>query len=104
GFEFGQRELQALWSKGGQYVSAYQSYAWFYAVNTGQISIRHGLRGPSGVLVSEQAGGRDVIGRPRRQIRKGTGLMVTGGVDGALCPWGWVGQMPNGRISTSQDP
>ncbi|MGH3433228.1 MAG: beta-ketoacyl synthase N-terminal-like domain-containing protein, partial [Thermocrispum sp.] len=34
GFEFGQRELQNLWSKGGQYVSAYQSFAWFYAVNT----------------------------------------------------------------------
>jgi minimal PKS chain-length factor (CLF/KS beta) len=29
GFEFGQRELEALWSKGGAYVSAYQSFAWF---------------------------------------------------------------------------
>jgi act minimal PKS chain-length factor (CLF/KS beta) len=32
GFEFGQRELQKLWSKGSQHVSAYQSFAWFYAV------------------------------------------------------------------------
>jgi minimal PKS chain-length factor (CLF/KS beta) len=29
GFEFGQRELQALWAQGSQYVSAYQSFAWF---------------------------------------------------------------------------
>ena len=61
GFEFGQGELQNLWSKGGQYVSAYQAFAWFYAVNTGQISIRHGMRGPSGVLVSDQAGGLGAI-------------------------------------------
>ncbi|HEY3611584.1 MAG TPA: beta-ketoacyl synthase N-terminal-like domain-containing protein, partial [Pseudonocardiaceae bacterium] len=38
GFEFGQNELRNLWSKGGRYVSAYQSFAWFYAVNSGQIS------------------------------------------------------------------
>nr|AAA67434.1 ardIorf2 [Kibdelosporangium aridum] len=74
GFEFGQRELQNLWSKGGQYVSAYQSFAWFYAVNTGQISIRHGMRGPSGVLVSDQAGGLDALGHACRLVRNGTDL------------------------------
>ncbi|AZM55056.1 ketosynthase chain-length factor [Streptomyces sp. WAC 01529] len=104
GFEFGQRELQALWSKGGQYVSAYQSYAWFYAVNSGQISIRHGLRGPSGVVVTEQAGGLDAVGQARRQLRKGSRLIVTGGVDGALCPWGWTAQLTGGRMSTVDDP
>ncbi len=104
GFEFGQRELEALWSKGGQYVSAYQSFAWFYAVNTGQISIRHGLRGPSGVLVSEQAGGLDAVAQARRQLRKGSRLIVTGGVDGAICPWGWTAQLAGGRLSTRDDP
>lgn len=53
GFEFGQRELRKLWGIGPERVSAYQSFAWFYAVNTGQISIRHGMRGHSSVLVSE---------------------------------------------------
>ena len=104
GFEFGQRELQALWSKGGQFVSAYQSFAWFYAVNTGQISIRNGLRGPSGVLVTEQAGGLDVVAQARRQLRRGTLLMVTGGVDGAVCPWGWMGHLASGRMSTADEP
>ncbi|MFE4859871.1 ketosynthase chain-length factor [Streptomyces sp. NPDC056670] len=104
GFEFGQRELQALWSKGGQYVSAYQSYAWFYAVNTGQISIRHGLHGPSGVLVTEQAGGLDAVAQARRQLRKGSKLIVTGGVDGAVCPWGWTAQLAGGRMSPVADP
>jgi len=104
GVEFGQRELQALWSKGKEYVSAYQSFAWFYAVNTGQISIRHGMRGPSGVLVSEQAGGIDSLGLARRHIRKGFSLCVSGGVDGAICPWGWVPQMATGLVSTADDP
>ncbi|WP_171168726.1 ketosynthase chain-length factor [Streptomyces sp. I05A-00742] len=104
GFEFGQRELQALWSKGGSHVSAYQSFAWFYAVNTGQLSIRHGMRGPSGVLVSEQAGGLDAIAQARRQLRKGIGLLLTGAVDGSLCPWGWTAQLAGGGLSTRTDP
>ncbi len=102
--EFGQRELQNLWSKGKEYVSAYQSFAWFYAVNTGQISIRHKMRGPSGVLLTEQAGGIDSLGHARRHIRKGIPLVVAGGVDAALCPWGWVPQLASGRMSTAGDP
>ncbi|MGW2373623.1 ketosynthase chain-length factor [Kitasatospora sp. NPDC001683] len=104
GFEFGQGELKNLWSKGGQYVSAYQSFAWFYAVNTGQISIRHGMRGPGSVLVSDQAGGLDVVAQAGRQIRNGTRLVLTGGVDGSICPWGWVAQLAGGRLSTSDEP
>ncbi|MEU4952464.1 ketosynthase chain-length factor [Streptomyces lavendulae] len=104
GFEFGQKELQALWSQGGQYVSAYQSFAWFYAVNTGQISIKNGLRGPSGVLVSEQAGGLDAVAQARRQLRKGLRVVVTGGVDSSLCPWGWAAHLAGGELSTSEDP
>lgn len=104
GFEFGQRELEKLWSEGGSRVSAYQSFAWFYAVNTGQISIRHGMRGPSGVLVSEQAGGLDALGHARRHVRKGTPFVVTGGVDGALSPWGWTAYLASGELSTREDP
>ncbi|MEV0844873.1 ketosynthase chain-length factor [Streptomyces sp. NPDC049954] len=104
GFEFGQRELQALWSRGSRHVSAYQSFAWFYAVNSGQISIRNGMRGPSGVVVSDQAGGLDAVAQARRQIRKGTRLVLSGAVDASICPWGWVAQMASNRLSTSQDP
>ncbi|WP_354643027.1 ketosynthase chain-length factor [Kitasatospora camelliae] len=102
--EFGQRELQNLWSQGKEYVSAYQSFAWFYAVNTGQISIRHKMRGPSGVLLSEQAGGIDSIGHARRHVRKGIPVVVSGGVDAAVCPWGWVPQIASGLLSTEDDP
>ncbi|MEV2233132.1 ketosynthase chain-length factor [Streptomyces phaeochromogenes] len=104
GFEFGQKELKALWSQGSRYVSAYQSFAWFYAVNSGQISIRNGMRGPSGVVVGDQAGGLDAVAQARRQIRKGTPLVVSGGIDASICPWGWVAQMAGDRLSTSDDP
>ena len=104
GFEFGQGELQKLWSQGSQHVSAYQSFAWFYAVNSGQISIRNGMKGPSSVIVGDQAGGLDALAQARRQIRKGTPMIVTGSIDASICPWGWVAQLASGRLSTRTDP
>ncbi|MTD54531.1 ketosynthase chain-length factor [Amycolatopsis pithecellobii] len=104
GFEFGQDELRKLWSQGSKYVSAYQSFAWFYAVNSGQISINQGMKGPSGVVVSDQAGGLDAIAQARRQIRKGTRLVVSGSIDASICPWGWVALLASGRLSTEDDP
>ncbi|MGI8664790.1 MAG: ketosynthase chain-length factor [Jatrophihabitans sp.] len=104
GFEFTHVEIQKLWTQGSQHVSVYESFAWFYAVNTGQISIKNGMRGPSGVLVAEQAGGLDALGQSRRNIRGGTGLVLSGGVESALDPWGWVSHLASGRISTGTDP
>jgi minimal PKS chain-length factor (CLF/KS beta) len=104
GFDFTHREFDKLWAKGPGYVSVYESFAWFYAVNTGQISIRHGMRGPSSALVSEQASGLDALGHARRTVRRGTPLVLTGGVDSALDPWGWASHIASGRVSRSSDP
>lgn len=103
GFEFGQRELERFFGQGTEFMGAYMSFAWFYAVNTGQISIKNELKGPGGVLVSDQAGGLDSIGQARRQLRRGSKLIVCGGVDSSICPWGWVAQQSSGRMSTSDD-
>lgn len=100
GFGFGQRELQHLWGESPKKVSAYMSFAWFYAVNTGQISIRHGMNGPTGVLVGEQAGGLDALAQARRQIRAGAQLMLSGGMDCSLCPYGMAAQLAGGRLTT----
>ena len=104
GFEFGQRELQHLWSEGAGHVSAYMSFAWFYAVNAGQIAIRHGLRGPIGVFVTEQAGGLDAIAHARRKVRGGTSLVLTGAIDSSLSPYGIAAQVASGRLSPRRDP
>lgn len=104
GFEFTHREFKKLWSQGPEHVSVYESFAWFYAVNTGQITIRHGMRGPSSALVAEQAGGLDALGQARRTIRSGVPLVVGGGVDSAFDPWGWMSHLAGGQVSTDSDP
>lgn len=104
GWEFGQREMEHLWANGPRTVSVYESFAWFYAVNTGQISIRHRMRGHCGVLVSEGAGGLDEIAAARRQACNGTPLMLTGGMEAPICPWTLCAQITSGRLSTAGAP
>ncbi|HEY4020391.1 MAG TPA: ketosynthase chain-length factor [Pseudonocardiaceae bacterium] len=104
GTEFGQHEMERLYQNDPSWVGAYQSIAWFYAATTGQISIRHGMRGPCGVLCCEQAGGLDVLGQARRLTRSGSRLVVSGGTDASLCPYGVTAQLATGKLSTSDDP
>ena len=104
GTEFGQREISKLWQQGPGHVGAYQSIAWFYAATTGQISIRHQMRGPCGVIATEQAGGLDALGQAMRLLRSDARLVVTGGTDASLCPYGLVAQLATGRLSGCADP
>lgn len=104
GVAFGQRELQKLWSHGPAHVSAYMSVAWFYAATAGQLSIRHGLRGPCMVTASEQAGGLDAVGHARRQVRRGTRLVLTGGTDASVSPVGLSFEIATGLLSTEPAP
>lgn len=104
GFDFTHREFKKLWSRGPASVSVYESFAWFYAANTGQISIRNGMRGPSSALVAEQAGGLDAVGHARRTARRGTPLVVSGGVDSSFDPWGWASHLASGKVSRASDP
>ncbi|NJP47323.1 ketosynthase chain-length factor [Actinacidiphila epipremni] len=105
GNAFGQREIEALWSKGPRYVGPYQSIAWFYAATTGQLSIRHGMKGPCGVLVAEQAGGLDAIGQARRTVLRGDARVVlTGGTEAPLSPYALTCQLASGLLSPGADP
>jgi len=101
GNEFGQREIQALWSKGRRAVTAYQSIAWFYAASVGQTSILHGTKGPNQVLVSEGAGGLDSLGAARRVIRRGTPAVIAGGTEAPLSPYALVCQSTSQRLSAT---
>jgi minimal PKS chain-length factor (CLF/KS beta) len=104
GNEFGQREIEALWARHPSAVSAYQSIAWFYAASTGQISIRHGLKGSCGVLVADTAGGLDVMAQARRNIQRGGAAVVVGGSEAPLTPYALVCQNDLGRFSPGDDP
>jgi minimal PKS chain-length factor (CLF/KS beta) len=104
GNEFGQQEIEALWTRGPGAVGAYQSIAWFYAASSGQISIRHGLKGTSGVVVSDAAGGLDSMGWARRVIRRGTRAVLVGGTEAGLSPYALACQTTAGTLSTATDP
>jgi minimal PKS chain-length factor (CLF/KS beta) len=104
GNEFSQKEIQALWAKGPVFVGAYQSIAWFYAASSGQISIRHGLKGPCGVIVTEGAAGLDALAHARRTIRRGVHAVVSGGTEAPLCPYGLVCCIKSGQLSRATDP
>lgn len=104
GGEFGQRELQKLWGQGSKFVGPYQSIAWFYAASTGQISIRGGLKGPCGVVASDEAGGLDSLAHASRAVRRGTEVMVVGAAEAPLAPYSMVCQLGYPELSTLDDP
>ncbi|MFJ8085663.1 ketosynthase chain-length factor [Streptomyces sp. NPDC096205] len=104
GGEFGQRELQQLWSKGSRFVGPYQSIAWFYAASTGQISIRRGFKGPCGVVASDEAGGLDALAHAAREVRRGTDVVLAGSTEAPLAPYSMVCQLGYQELSTVEDP
>ncbi|MEU0654558.1 ketosynthase chain-length factor [Streptomyces albogriseolus] len=104
GGEFGQRELQKLWGQGPKFVGPYQSIAWFYAASTGQISIRGGLKGPCGVVASDEAGGLDSLAHAARAVRRGADVMVVGAAEAPLAPYSMVCQLGYPELSTLDDP
>ncbi|WP_010533660.1 beta-ketoacyl synthase N-terminal-like domain-containing protein [Brachybacterium squillarum] len=105
GLTFAQRELTNLHTSGPGAVSPYQSFAWFYSVNTGQIAIRHKLKGPSGTVATEACSGIDAIGLAQHEIRSGADYMITGALDGTLSPFGIASMYStNGTPAPSDDP
>jgi minimal PKS chain-length factor (CLF/KS beta) len=84
GNEFSQGEIERLWSRGPRHVGAYMSIAWFYAATSGQISIRHGVKGPSSAVAAEGAGGLVALGQARRAVRRGIDTVITGGVEASV--------------------
>jgi minimal PKS chain-length factor (CLF/KS beta) len=104
GNEFGQKEIQALWHKGPGFVGAYQSIAWFYAATTGQISIKHGMKGPCSVVVTEGTGGLEALQHTRRIMRRGIQFAVSGGLEAPVGPYALTCQMRNGYLSKEKEP
>ena len=88
GLHFAQRELVNLAKRGPSAVSPYQSFAWFYSVNTGQIAVHNRLKGPCGTITTEACAGIDAIGLAQKEIGNGTNYMIAGAVDGTNSPFG----------------
>ncbi|HEV3360694.1 MAG TPA: beta-ketoacyl synthase N-terminal-like domain-containing protein [Pseudonocardiaceae bacterium] len=104
GNQFGQKELQRLWSLPDRTVGAYQSIAWFYAATVGQVSIHNQAKGPCNVLASESAGGLDSIAHAARLVRRGAPMVLAGGLEAPLSPYALACQQRNGWLSVADDP
>lgn len=105
GNEFGQKEIQNLWSKGALYVGAYQSIAWFYAASVGQISIKYKITGRCMVLVAESAGGLNTLAEGTRLIRRGVSdVALVGGSEAPLSPYALACLIASDLLSTRADP
>ncbi|MFJ2608272.1 beta-ketoacyl synthase N-terminal-like domain-containing protein [Streptomyces sp. NPDC091279] len=104
GNAFGQHEIQALWQEGPRAVSAYQSIGWFYAASSGQLSIRHQLKGACGVLVADGAGAIDAVRQARRVLARGGAGVLTGGTEAPLSPYALACQSGQRALSGGTDP
>jgi act minimal PKS chain-length factor (CLF/KS beta) len=56
------------------------------------------------VVATDQAGGLDAVAAASRVLADGVRAVITGGTDASLCSWGFVTQIPGGRLSRVPDP
>nr|ABH85409.1 putative chain length factor [Streptomyces toxytricini] len=63
-----------------------------------------GCAAPAASSSPSRPAGWTTTAHARRQIIKGAHLVVTGGIDSSLCPWGWAAHLAGGGLSTEPDP
>lgn len=72
---------------------------------SGQVSIKHGLKGPNGATVTACATGTNSIGEAFKFIERGQAdAMVTGGTEAPITPMGLAGFQANKALTTAEDP
>ncbi|MDT5035891.1 MAG: 3-oxoacyl-[acyl-carrier-protein] synthase [Micromonosporaceae bacterium] len=91
GWEFAERELRDLWTKGPREVSPYQATAWFPAAPQGNICIRYGIRGRARTFVCDRASAAYAIVHGAETIRRGyADVVIVGGTEQPLSPYAWL--------------
>jgi 3-oxoacyl-(acyl-carrier-protein) synthase len=91
GWEFAERELRRLWTDGPRAVSPYQATAWFPAAPQGNICIDQGIKGPARTFVTDRASGAyALIGGADVLLRGQADMVIAGGVEAPLSPYGWL--------------
>ena len=95
----------ALTTKGPRRVSPFFVPMMIPDMTSGQVSIRHGAKGPNGATVTACATGTNSIGDAFKIIERGQAdVMITGGTEAPITNMGVAGFQANRALSSSNDP
>lgn len=88
GVEYVLKQIEALYTRGPRFVSAYSAIAWLQVSNVGQAAIRYGLKGYCKTPVNDTVGGLDALTMAYGAIRRGAAdILITGGCEAMLDPF-----------------
>ncbi|MCC4722455.1 beta-ketoacyl-ACP synthase II [Salinicoccus sp. RF5] len=97
--------FKVLYERGPRRVSPFFVPMMIPDMASGQVSIKHGLKGPNGATVTACATGTNSIGEAFKFIERGQAdAMVTGGTEAPITRMGVAGFQANKALTTSDDP
>ncbi|SOC44962.1 beta-ketoacyl-ACP synthase II [Salinicoccus kekensis] len=97
--------FKVLYERGPRRVSPFFVPMMIPDMASGQVSIRHGAKGPNGATVTACATGTNSIGDAFKIIERGQAdAMITGGTEAPITEMGMAGFQSSRALSTSEDP
>ncbi|GER88694.1 hypothetical protein KDW_28560 [Dictyobacter vulcani] len=104
GVEYVLQQLQALYTRGPRFMSAYTAIAWLHVATIGQTAIRHGIQGYCKTPVNDTVGGLDALGMAYGAIRRGAAdVIIAGGCEAFLNPFILLILSQQGQYVTGDD-
>ncbi len=105
GVDYVLQQLQALYTRGPRFMSAFTAIAWLHVANIGQAAIRYGIQGYSKTPVNDTVGGLDALGMAYTAIQRGAAdVIIAGGCEAFLNPFILLILAQQGQYVTTNDP